>query len=77
MDREKRFTADVSHELRTPLGALRLTLDVIRSRERTAAELSQALAEVDVVVRQMQALCENLLALARFDSGQSRSARSR
>jgi signal transduction histidine kinase len=70
LDREKRFTADVSHELRTPLGALRVTLDVIRSRERTAPELSQALAEVDVVVRQMQTLCENLLALARFDSGQ-------
>ncbi|HVV48046.1 MAG TPA: ATP-binding protein [Polyangia bacterium] len=70
LEREKRFTADVSHELRTPLGALRVTLDVTRSRERTAPELSQALTEVDIVVRQMQALCENLLALARFDSGQ-------
>lgn len=68
--RERRFTADVSHELRTPLSALRVTLDVIRSRERTVPELSQALAEVDLVVRQMQALCDNLLALARFDSGQ-------
>jgi len=68
--REKRFTADVSHELRTPLSALRVTLDVIRSRERTATELSRALAEVDLVVRQMQGLCDNLLALARFDSGQ-------
>jgi signal transduction histidine kinase len=70
LEREKRFTADVSHELRTPLGALRVTLDVVRSRERTGPELSEALAEVDLVVRQMQALCENLLALARFDSGQ-------
>jgi two-component system heavy metal sensor histidine kinase CusS len=70
LNREKRFTADVSHELRTPLSALRVTLDVIRSRERTVPELSQALDEVDLVVRQMQALCDNLLALARFDSGQ-------
>jgi len=70
LERAKRFTADVSHELRTPLAALRVTLDVVRSRERTGPELSEALAEVDVVVRQMQALCENLLALARFDSGQ-------
>jgi signal transduction histidine kinase len=70
LDREKRFTADVSHELRTPLAALRVTLDVIGARQRSAPELSQALAEVDLVVRQMQALCDNLLALARFDNGQ-------
>jgi signal transduction histidine kinase len=68
-EREKRFTADVSHELRTPLAALRTTLDVVCSRERTAPELVQALADVNVVVRQMQALCENLLALARLDAG--------
>jgi signal transduction histidine kinase len=67
--REKRFTADVSHELRTPLAALRVTLDVVASRERGASELREALAEVSGVVRQMQALCDNLLALARLDAG--------
>jgi two-component system sensor histidine kinase QseC len=69
LEREKRFTADVSHELRTPLAAIRTTLDVVASRRRSAPELEQALADVSGVVRQMQALCENLLALARLDSG--------
>ncbi len=68
--RERRFTSDVSHELRTPLAALRMTLDVISSRERTVPELTQALSDLNAIVRQMQALCDNLLALARFDSGQ-------
>jgi signal transduction histidine kinase len=67
--REKRFTADVSHELRTPLAALRTTLEVAASRERTAAEYRAAIDEASAVVRQMQALCENLLALARLDAG--------
>jgi two-component system sensor histidine kinase QseC len=69
LEREKRFTADVSHELRTPLAALRTTLDVVGSRDRTAPELRQALADVNTVVRQMQALCDNLLGLARLDAG--------
>jgi|SRR5579871_66280 len=68
--RERRFTSDVSHELRTPLAALRMTLDVISSRERTVPELTHALSDLNTVVRQMQALCDNLLALARCDAGQ-------
>jgi two-component system sensor histidine kinase QseC len=67
--REKRFTADVSHELRTPLAALRTTLEVALSRERDAPEYRAALDQAGAVVRQMQGLCENLLALARLDAG--------
>ena len=67
--RERRFTADASHELRTPLAALRTTLEVAASRERSADEYRAAIAEADAVVRQMQTLCESLLALARLDAG--------
>jgi two-component system OmpR family sensor kinase len=67
--REKRFTADVSHELRTPLSALRTTLEVAASRSRTASEYRAAIDDAGAVVRQMQALCENLLALAHLDAG--------
>jgi two-component system sensor histidine kinase QseC len=67
--REQRFTADVSHELRTPLAALRTTLEVAASRERTAPAYRGAIDEAGAIVRQMQALCENLLALARLDAG--------
>ena len=73
--REKRFTADVSHELRTPLAALRTTLEVALSRDRTAPEYRDALEQAGAVARQMQGLCENLLALARLDAGQLAAAR--
>lgn len=73
--REKRFTADVSHELRTPLAALRTTVEVALSRDRAAPEYRAALADAAAVVRQMQGLCENLLALARLDAGQPSAAR--
>ena len=66
--REKRFTADVSHELRTPLAGLRTTLEVAASRERTAPEYRAAIEQAGAVVLEMQALCENLLALARLDA---------
>ena len=66
--REKRFTADVSHELRTPLAGLRTTLEVAASRERAAPEYRAAIAQAGAVVVEMQALCENLLALARLDA---------
>jgi two-component system sensor histidine kinase QseC len=67
--REQRFTADVSHELRTPLAALRTTLEVAASRERAAPAYRSAIDEAAAVVKQMQALCESLLALARLDAG--------
>jgi len=67
--RERRFTADVSHELRTPLSALRTMVEVALSRPRGAPELASTIAEMGEVVGQMQALCENLLILARLDAG--------
>ena len=66
--REKRFTADVSHELRTPLAGLRTTLEVAASRERAAPEYRAAIEQAGAVVLELQALCENLLALARLDA---------
>jgi len=67
--RERRFTADVSHELRTPLAALRTMIEVALRRTRAPDEYAAAIEEMGDVVGQMQALCENLLALARLDGG--------
>jgi len=67
--RERRFTADVSHELRTPLAALRAMVEVALRRTREPHEYATAIGEMGDVVGQMQALCENLLALARLDAG--------
>jgi signal transduction histidine kinase len=68
--RERRFTADVSHELRTPLAALRTTLEVAAAKERDAPAYRAAIADATTLVRQTQALVENLLTLARLDARQ-------
>ena len=67
--RERRFTADVSHELRTPLSALRAMIEVALRRPREPHEYAATIGEMAGVVAEMQALCENLLALARLDAG--------
>lgn len=73
--RERAFTADAAHELRTPLAGLRTTLEVAASRERPAADYRQALHDSLEISAQMQALVDNLLALARVEAGQVTSER--
>lgn len=69
-DRERGFSADVAHELRTPLAGIRSTLEVALSRERTAPEYESTLRDCLDVADDMQAMVENLLTLARLDSGE-------
>ncbi len=68
--RERRFTADVSHELRTPLAGLRMLLEVATSRDRTAQEYREVVAEATTIVADMHGLVEDLLLLARLDASQ-------
>jgi two-component system heavy metal sensor histidine kinase CusS len=77
--RERRFTADVSHELRTPLAGLRTMLEVAASRARSPAEYRAVVNEAGGIVRQMHALTEDLLMLARLDAdeGQGRDGSTR
>lgn len=70
LNRERQFSADVSHELRTPLAGLRTILEVSSFRERSASEHRATLQEALEVVRQLEAIVENLLALARLGAGQ-------
>ena len=68
--RERAFAADVAHELRSPLAALLTTFDVCRSRPRDESAYIAAIDKCRDVARQMQAMVETLLVLARADSGQ-------
>ncbi|MCG6988404.1 MAG: HAMP domain-containing histidine kinase [Gemmatimonadetes bacterium] len=66
---QRRFTADASHELRSPLTAMRGELDLALRRERSAAEYRRVLeSSLDEVVR-LSRITEDLLTLARSDSG--------
>ena len=69
--RERAFTADAAHELRTPLAGLRSLMEVSIARRRESDDYRQAIQECLEIVRHMQAMIDNLLALARLDSGQT------
>jgi two-component system, OmpR family, sensor kinase len=68
--RIRRFVADASHELRTPLASIRGYAELTRRGEQPVPpSVSHALGRVESEAVRMQALVEDLLLLARLDSG--------
>ena len=67
--RERRFTADASHELRTPLTIMKGNIGVALNRPRRAAEYQRVLADLEEEVDRLTRLVEDLLLLARADTG--------
>ena len=70
-EQQSRFTADASHELRTPLSAILMSTELALSRQRSPEEYRTALEACRRASQRMKSLIECLLALARFDSGNS------
>jgi signal transduction histidine kinase len=68
--RQREFAADASHELRTPLTVIRSSVEHLqRHRDEPVAVVGDALEDIDDEVRHMTAIVEDLLLLARSDSG--------
>ena len=68
--RQREFAADASHELRTPLTVIRSSVEYLdRHRDEPVKEVGSALTDIDDEVRHMTAIVEDLLLLARSDSG--------
>ena len=67
--RERRFVSDASHELRTPLAALHTELELALRRERTPQELQDALRSAAEETERLSQLAEDLLVLARSETG--------
>ena len=67
--RVRQFVADASHELRTPLAAIRGYAELARRGEHDPAAVSHALRRVESESSRMTTLVEDLLLLARLDSG--------
>jgi two-component system OmpR family sensor kinase len=68
--RMRQFLADASHELRTPLAAIRGYAELSRRMDaEVPADLAHAMRRVESEARRMTALVEDLLLLARLDSG--------
>lgn len=73
LELQKQFVADASHELRTPLTRLRITTSSALEQESSPAELKEALEIADRETVHMSKLIDQLLTLARLDSGRSPS----
>ncbi len=68
---QRRFTADASHELRTPLTSIRGYAGLLRQFVQvTPEDRVAAIAQIDREADRMSRLVEDLLTLARADSGQ-------
>jgi heavy metal sensor kinase len=64
-----RFTADASHELRTPLAVMRTTAEVALRAPEAGEEQRAALEHIVAEIERMSHLVENLLLIAKADSG--------
>ncbi len=67
--RVRQFVADASHELRTPLTTIAGYTELARKRPDDAEAAATALTKVADESKRMTALVEDLLLLARLDSG--------
>jgi len=63
------FTADASHELRTPVALIRTRAEVTLAKPRNIDQYRDALKEVLAESERTTALIENLMTLARADTG--------
>ncbi|MFI7005663.1 ATP-binding protein [Streptomyces sp. NPDC050145] len=68
--RVRRFVADASHELRTPLASIRGYAELTRrGPEPTGPDTRHALGRIESEAHRMTGLVEDLLLLARLDTG--------
>ncbi|MFD2767006.1 sensor histidine kinase [Micromonospora eburnea] len=73
--RVRQFVADASHELRTPLAAIRGYAEVARrGRVEVPPDVAHALRRVESESTRMTSLVDDLLLLARLDSGRPLAA---
>lgn len=68
--RQREFTANASHELRAPLTVVRASVaDLRRNADEPVREVGSALDDIDAEVVHLTALVDDMLLLARTDSG--------
>lgn len=70
LQRQREFAADASHELRTPLTIIRSGVEHLRRHpERPLADAAATLDDIDAEAAHLTHLVDDLLLLARADSG--------
>lgn len=69
-ERLRRFAADASHELRTPVSIIRAHAELaLRNPDGTSGDIRHALERIQSESRRMGTLVDDLLLLARLDTG--------
>lgn len=68
---QKQFVSDASHELKTPLTVIMTNAELLNSPDFDETRRSQFAEHILTMSRQMRQLIEEMLDLARTDSGQS------
>lgn len=66
---QKQFTSDASHEIRTPLAAIRGTIEILIRKKREPEVYETKLSNIIMQVDRLDSLLEQLLQLARIESG--------
>lgn len=70
LGRQREFAADASHELRTPLTVIRSSVEHLRRHaDEPVAAVGDALEDIDAEVSHLTTMVDDLLLLARSDSG--------
>ena len=70
---QERFIQDASHQLKTPLAIIKGELELFRSEKRTEKEMNQFFESMGQEINFLVKLTNDLLILARVDSGNSLS----
>ncbi len=65
VERERNFTRDASHELRSPLTVIKIAADVLLEEQEQSAFVQRTLLRIRRSVRDMEAMLEAFLILAR------------
>ena len=68
-DQQRQFVADASHELKTPLSVIMANAELMQNEETGEEERTAYSRNILNMTYQMRALVENMLELARVDSG--------
>lgn len=68
---QQRFVSDASHELKTPLTVILTNTELLQSPDYDTAQKQTFLSGIDAMAKQMRALVERLLELARAENEQA------